>query len=115
MSTLAHLFRELVTVLQVAPESHGAEVLCAELASRLACEPNQTALVAFIYPKNFSFYRWTEGALLLLAHYGIHLHRRDHTQKAGWFIFASLQLDTPSPFSGNVCYERVDESEAVAV
>jgi hypothetical protein len=115
MSTLAHLFRELVTVLQVAPESHGAEVLCAELASRLAREPNQTALVAFIHTKNVSFYRWTEGALHLLAHYGIRLHRRDHSQQAGWFIFASLQLNTPSPFSGNLCYERVYESAAVAV
>jgi hypothetical protein len=115
MSTLAHLFREFVTVLQVAPESHGAEMMCAELASRLACEPNQTALVAFIYPKNFSFYRWAEGALQLLAHYGIHLHRRDHRKQPGWFIFASLKLDTPSPFSGSVCYERVYAGEAVAV
>jgi hypothetical protein len=114
MSTLAHLFRELVTVLQVAPESHGAEVLCAELASRLAREPNQTALVAFIYPKTFSFYRWTEGALHLLAHYGIHLHRRDHNQKAGWFIFASIQLNTPSPFSGTTCHARVRETAVAA-
>jgi hypothetical protein len=114
MCTLAQLFRDLVAVLQVAPESHCTEVLCADFASRLAREPSQTALVAFIYDKNLSFYRWPEGALYLLARYGVYFHKRDHSKQAGWFIFASLQLNTPSPFSGTTCQVRVRETAVAA-
>jgi hypothetical protein len=114
MCTLAQLFRDLVAVLQVAPESHCTEVLCADFASRLAREPSQTALVAFIHSKNLSFYRWPEGALHLLTCYGVYLHRHDHSKQAGWFIFASLQLTTPSPFSGTTCRARVHETAVAA-
>ncbi len=94
MNIIATTFRELITTLRIAPESQRVDDLCRELVAWLSRLPNRYALVAFIHQGNFEVYRWHNGAPNFLSLHGIYLHRREHTQGKGWFIFAELIPNT---------------------
>jgi hypothetical protein len=94
MNVIATTFRELITTLRIAPESHRTDDLCRELVAWLARLPNRYALVALIHQDNLETYRWYDGAVKILSLHGIYLRRREHSQGKGWFIYAELIPNT---------------------
>jgi len=101
MNTVACTFEALLSSLRTCPESHVTDVHAVNLAAQLAQFPNRCACVAFAHPGNFSRFQWIDGALLVLADYGIHLSKKNHATKTGFFLFATLSdHPDPSPFAG---------------